>query len=84
MPSMGDVIAANVRAERGRRRWTQKQLGELIGRSDGTVSDIESGQRRVSIDDVVAFCQVFDVPLAQLAFGADPDLLRVLGLPGPR
>lgn len=80
MPTLNDAISANVRAERGRRKWTQKQLGELIGRSDGTVSDIESGQRKVGIDDVAAFCLAFGIGLRQLALGADPDALRaVLG-----
>jgi transcriptional regulator with XRE-family HTH domain len=80
MPPIGDVIAANVRAERARRRWTQADLGERVGWPRSSVSDVESGRRRVTADDLVALCVAFGVPLLKLADGADPGDLRALGL----
>jgi transcriptional regulator with XRE-family HTH domain len=74
------VIAANVRAERARRRWTQADLGERIGWPRSSVSDVESGRRRLTADDLVALCAPFDVSLVKLADGANPADLKTLGL----
>ncbi|MBK8078490.1 MAG: helix-turn-helix transcriptional regulator [Kineosporiaceae bacterium] len=56
MAPIGDVIAANVRAERARRRWTQAELGERVGWPRSSVSDVESGRRKLTADDLVALC----------------------------
>jgi transcriptional regulator with XRE-family HTH domain len=80
MPPIGDVIAANVRAERARRRWTQADLGERVGWPRSSVSDVESGRRKVTADDLVALCVAFGVPLAKLADGANPGDLKALGI----
>jgi transcriptional regulator with XRE-family HTH domain len=80
MPSLNDVVADNVRGERSKRRWTQKQLGDLINVSDGTISDLESGRRKIGVDDLLKLCGAFDVPLSKLLDGADPADIRRLGL----
>jgi transcriptional regulator with XRE-family HTH domain len=80
MPVFGDVIAAAVRAERARRRWSQAELGDMIGVSRTTIGDIEAGKRRVVADHLPRLCRAFGVPLAELARGADPDDLAALGL----
>ena len=80
MPPIGDVIAANVRAERARRRWTQADLGERIGWPRSSISDVESGRRRLTADDLVLLCEVFDIPLVKLADGANARHLKILGL----
>jgi transcriptional regulator with XRE-family HTH domain len=73
MPRLSDVLAAAVRAERARRRWTQADLAARLGWSTSTVGDIESGKRRVASDDLPALCRAFDLPLAELVRGADDD-----------
>ena len=78
--SLGDVVAANVRAERARRGWRQRDLGQRLGWSADTVSDVESGRRRIGIEDMPRLCRAFEVPLAQLLHGADDDDLRALRL----
>jgi transcriptional regulator with XRE-family HTH domain len=55
MAHLGDRIAANVRGERARRRWTQGVLAERLGWSRATVSDLEAGRRKVAADDL-ALC----------------------------
>ena len=80
MASAGSIVAANVRAERGRRRWLQRDLAERLGWSRQTVGDLESGKRRVTMDDMPALCAAFDVTLARLLDGAEPEDLRRLGL----
>lgn len=78
MPKLCDVIAANVRAERVRRRWRQVDLGRRMGWSISQVSALETGGRAVHAGDLPLLCRVFDVPLAALLFGAAPEDLGVL------
>lgn len=80
MPSLGDHIAANVRAERARRRWTQEDLAQRLGWSRATVGDLESGRRKVAADDLPQLCGAFGVDLAELVRGGPPEDLGRLGL----
>jgi transcriptional regulator with XRE-family HTH domain len=81
MPTvLGDLAARGVRAERSRRGWRQAELATRLGTSQTTISQIESGRRRLSLDDLLAICAVLRVPLDQLLVGAQADQLRVLGL----
>jgi DNA-binding XRE family transcriptional regulator len=80
---IGDVVAANVRAERGRRRWTQDQLADHLGWSRPTVSAVEAGRRKLLIAELPQLCRVFDVSLARLLLGADPDDVASLRLGEP-
>jgi ribosome-binding protein aMBF1 (putative translation factor) len=75
-----DVLANAVRAERSRRRWTQAELAERLAMPRTSVADIESGRRRLTLDDLAAICTVYDLPLIALCAGADRHQLRTLGL----
>jgi len=78
--SLGIVAAANVRAERARRKWRQKDLADRLGWSVDTLSNLETGQRRVTLDDLVPLCTAFEITIHQLLFGADPAELAAIGL----
>ena len=80
MPDLGAVVASNVRAERARRGWRQKDLAERMAWSIGMVSDTESGQRRIGVADMPKLCRALGVPLADLLRGADVEDLRALGV----
>jgi transcriptional regulator with XRE-family HTH domain len=80
MPSIGDVVAANVRAERARLRLTQRQLAERLGWSVGTLADLEAGRRRPAVDDLPRLCAALDVTLIDLLNRADPQDMGRLGL----
>jgi transcriptional regulator with XRE-family HTH domain len=67
------VIAANVRAERGRRHWRQADLGRRIGWSVSQVSALETGGRDVHVGDLPLLCRALGIPLAQLLAHADQD-----------
>ena len=84
MSRVGPLLAANVRAERARRRWSQEHLAALLGTTQSTVSQIEVGRRKIGPDDLLALCAALQVPLQQLLVGADDDQLQVLGLPVTR
>lgn len=80
MTGIGDVVARNVRAERARLGWTQRDLAGRLGWLQESVSALERGRRDVRLSDVPALCRALDVDLRQLLFGADEDDLRVMGL----
>ncbi len=77
---VGQVVAANLRYLRQRRRWTLKKTAEeLAGHLDGDplseagLSRWENPQtpRRFAMTELYAICSVFGVPLARLFL---PDL----------
>lgn len=80
MARLGDRIAANVRGERARRRWTQDDLAQRLGWSRAMVSDLESGRRKVAADDIPGLCGAFEISFADLVRDADPDDLAKLRL----
>lgn len=80
MASIAAVFAANVRAERARRGWRQRELAERTGWSIDTISDIEGGRRRVGIEDVPRLCRAFDVTIVRLLDGAPDEDMRAMGL----
>ena len=80
MPSLSDVLARNIAAERSRRRWKQAELAEKLGVAPSTVGNYETGTRRPGIDDLPKLCAAFDITLAKLLDGADEEDLRRLGL----
>jgi transcriptional regulator with XRE-family HTH domain len=74
------LVARNVRAERARRGWKQEQLADRLGWSRATVGNLESGVRRVQVDDLIPLCQAFEVPLIKLCEGLTDQELQALGL----
>jgi transcriptional regulator with XRE-family HTH domain len=80
VPEFGDVIAANVRGERAKRRWTQEQLATRLGWERARVGHLESGRRTVKASDLPALCRALDVPFSELIRGAEKDDLDALGL----
>lgn len=76
------AVAANVRAERARRRMTQQELADASGLSRSAVSKLEEGRRGVGLDDAAALCRAFGVSLVVLLHGAPPDVLEALSLAG--
>lgn len=77
---LGAAVAANVRAERGRRRWTQAELADKLGWSRPVITAVEAGCRQVLVDELPQLCRVFNIPLTRLLQDADPDDLTALGL----
>ena len=80
MVSLQAIVASNVRAERARRGWRQRDLAEATGWGVGTVSDVETGQRRIGVEDLPVLCRALDVPLLDLLKGADDEDVRALRL----
>jgi transcriptional regulator with XRE-family HTH domain len=77
---LGQIVAANLRGERARRRLTQEDLGLRVGWSRQVVWHIEAGARELKVAELPALCRALDVSLWELARGADPDDLAAMGL----
>src|SRR3954452_9488913 len=80
MPDLAAIVARNVRAERHRHGWRQRDLAERMGWSVGMVSDTESGQRRIGVEDLPVLCRALEIPLSQLLHGADASDLAAIDL----
>lgn len=75
---VGERVAAAITARRQRRGWDQRYLAERVteaGRpmSASVLGKIESGARRVDVDDLAAFADALGVPPAQLLPAAAED-----------
>ncbi|HET9656358.1 MAG TPA: helix-turn-helix transcriptional regulator [Kineosporiaceae bacterium] len=77
---LGDVVAAAVRAERSRRRWTQDELAERLGWSRQVVTAVEAGRRPLLVSELPAICKAFGLPLSRFLQDADPGELTAMGL----
>lgn len=71
-----EAIAAELRAERGRRRVPQTKLAAAIGRNQSYVSTRLNGHGALTIDELVVICDA-------LGIRADELLARVLRTVGP-
>ncbi|MGW5402690.1 helix-turn-helix domain-containing protein [Streptomyces sp. NPDC003952] len=83
MPSakpLDALIASNVRATRARLGIQQQDLADRLGWARPTVSDLERGKRRVTVDDAANICVALEIDLAELLRGADADVFRAFGL----
>lgn len=78
VPTLSDVVAGAVRAERARRRWSQAELGERTGMARSTIGDIEQGKRQVTVNHLPLLCRALGVPLTVLIAGADQGDLDAL------
>ena len=74
------MIARNARATRAAQRRRQVDVAEAAGISRSVLSLIESGERRITMEDVRALCAGLGVTLPDLLVGADREDLAVLGV----
>lgn len=65
-PTPRERVAANVRAEVGRRQITQAAVAEVLGKSQQTASKKLRGQVAFDVDELEALAQHFGVPVAAL------------------
>jgi transcriptional regulator with XRE-family HTH domain len=78
MSTLSKVIADNVRGERSRGHRLQIDLARQLGWKQSTVSEVENGRRKVTVDELPELCRALGVPLSDLTRGADPADLQAL------
>lgn len=57
-----------IRDERQKRGWTQKDLARRAGVAATTVSDVETGFSRGSVETLIALLAAFDLPQPEEKF----------------
>ncbi len=68
---MAQAVADNIKSARDRRGLSQQQLAARLGElgrpmQASAVAKVESGDRRVDVDDLTAFAVALNVPVARL------------------
>jgi transcriptional regulator with XRE-family HTH domain len=87
--SYGALVGANIRLHRNEGLgWTQAQLADAMARAGFgwkriTVAEVERGDRRFTLEELVGLAEVFNEPVGELLL-PDPYGLRCLELPGGR
>ncbi|WP_405506309.1 helix-turn-helix domain-containing protein [Streptomyces cyaneofuscatus] len=67
-------VAANVKLLRTRRGWTQAEMARQAGVSENRVWGLEVGKRRVTVNDLARFAEVFGVtPERMLSDDPEPN-----------
>lgn len=60
------LIASRLKAARRKLDLTQAEVATRLGRRQGYVSDVETGQRKVTVDQLWQFAEVLKVPMRTL------------------
>jgi len=60
-------IGRLIRGKRKEKGWTQGELGELVGRKAGTISDIERGRGNLNFRTLSAIAKVLEIPISEIA-----------------
>ena len=53
--------------------WTKRALGRRLGVGNGNLGKLLSGESRLTVDHLMAFAEVLDVPVSQLLSLAFPE-----------
>ena len=77
-----EIVARNLRAERAAQRLRQADVADRsAGRLSRTqIANLESGARRVDLDDLPVLCEALGITLRELLEGADTRTRKALGL----
>lgn len=80
MPTVSAIIGGNIRYARARRHLTQKELGQRLGFSDGTIAQMELGRRTITVNELIPLCAALQVDLMFLLDGIAAEDRATLGL----
>lgn len=67
------LISSNISYYRKYRKWSQAQLGAVLGLARNTVSDLERGDIPVTAYQLAAICDALDVPVAAMFEAPESD-----------
>jgi transcriptional regulator with XRE-family HTH domain len=60
------VIGCKIRDRREELGWSRDDLAAIAKIDSGSLKSVESGEKRASMDDLVAICAALDVPMENL------------------
>lgn len=61
------LISTNIKYLRNKKRWTQMDLAQQLGKTSAAISDYEKGKATPPLEVALQLCELFDVTLDQLA-----------------
>ena len=61
MDNLYKKIGANIRAVRKSRKQTQEELAKAIDKTQSTVTAIELGERRISLESILKLCNFYEI-----------------------
>ena len=61
---LGGVVAANIRAEAARRRFSQSSMAAVLGLNQAAVSRRMTGKVEFSASELSKLAEAFDVPVS--------------------
>ena len=71
MTPLRTKLGANIRRLRAERRYSQEQLAGLAGMNPKYLSEVERGERNLSVELLVALANVLEVSPAEILADAD-------------
>lgn len=74
--------ASRIRALREARGWSQADLGRAIGMRQQRVHKIESGDQRLTVEDLAQIAGAFDMPAAAILGNFRPRMIPISGRVG--
>lgn len=63
MPYNAQLVGDRIHTERVLRRMSKKELGDVIGVSENTIGNYESGKTSPDLDKAWALADLFNLPL---------------------
>ena len=69
VPGPNDLVAANLRAEMGRQRWTGRKMAAALGMTAPYVNRRMSGATPMTAEDMVMFADLIGIPVTRLFLG---------------
>lgn len=81
-PNARSIVAAGIRSHRAARNWSQAVLAQRVGWNQATISNAETRDRGIEVNDLFLFAEAFDIPVIDLFREATPAMRR--RLLGPR
>lgn len=78
------VLGIRLASARKRAGLTQDQVAARLGYSQDVVSDIETGDRRTDVFELLEFAELYDVLLVQLIAPPTPDEQAAASTPRDR
>lgn len=76
MKAARDILTANVRTLRHKRKWSQMKLAENASLSTGMIGDIEAGKKSPSLESLDKLANAFGVPVYYLFITPDTEFAK--------
>lgn len=71
-----NIIATNIKKYRKSKKITQKELGDLLGKSLSTIQKYESGEIEVALDILIKISKILDIDMYRILYSEDSEYYK--------